>query len=245
MGIQLDRVVPWGRCLAEYERMFNLNAADKAGSILDCGAGPASFTAEMTRLGHRVLACDPIYQFNAAEIQHQIHATRTEILEKVRQQRDSYVWRDIASPEQLEAVRMAAMEAFLADFPDGLAAGRYIAAGLPTLPFADGQFELALSSHFLLMYAAQLGEPFHLQAVDELCRVAREVRIFPVVTVSGEPSPYLATVRNHLAAVGYRTTLETVSYEFQKGGNQMLRIQPGRGTRGGGRGETKWGSVGR
>lgn len=224
MGIQLKTVVPWGRCLAEYIKMFNLTEADKAKTILDCGSGPASFTVEMTAQGYQVTACDPIYQFGKAEIKQRIQETYDDILTQVAQHQDSYVWQDIRSPEHLGEVRMQAMQQFLSDFEVGLQAGRYQSESLPTLPFSDQQFDLALSSHFLLLYSTQLGLPFHQAAIQELCRVAREVRIFPLVTVSGERSPWLTDICELLASKGHQTTIETVTYQFQKGGNQMLRI---------------------
>ena len=224
MGIQLKTVVPWGRCLAEYVSMFNLTEADLTRNILDCGAGPASFTAEMTDQGRRVMACDPIYQFSKAEIEQRIQDTYDNILTQVAQHQDSYVWKEIRSPEHLGEVRMQAMGQFLLDFETGLQAGRYRAERLPKLPFQAQQFDLALSSHFLLLYSTQLGEAFHQLAIRELCRVAREVRIFPILTVSGEVSPWLESICDSLRANGYRPSLETVTYEFQKGGNQMLRI---------------------
>jgi SAM-dependent methyltransferase len=224
MGIQLKTIVPWGRCLSEYVRMFNLTPPDKAKTILDCGAGPASFAAEMTQQGYCVLACDPIYQFSAAEIEQRIQATYTEILDQLRQHQDSYVWHEVKSPEHLGQVRMAAMQAFLTDFPVGFKAGRYQVAALPKLPFANQQFDLALSSHFLLTYSTHLGERFHWQAIDELCRVAQEIRIFPTLTLAGDPSPWLDSILHRLTLRGHSVELVTVSYEFQKGGNQMLRI---------------------
>ena len=41
------------------------------------------------------------------------------------------------------------MNLFLEDFPGGLDEGRYVEASLPTLPFDDGTFDLALCSHLL------------------------------------------------------------------------------------------------
>ena len=43
----------------------------------------------------------------------------------------------------------------------GRADGRYVEAELPTLPFADRSFDLALCSHLLFLYSVQLGEEFH------------------------------------------------------------------------------------
>jgi hypothetical protein len=36
MGISLDQVVPWGRSLDEYRRMFDLTPAEMEGPILGC-----------------------------------------------------------------------------------------------------------------------------------------------------------------------------------------------------------------
>ncbi len=78
---------------------------------------------------------------------------------------------------------MSAMENFLADFDTGKQEGRYIAGELPSLPFDNGQYDIALSSHFLFLYSAQLSAEFHLQALQEMLRVSREVRVFPLLTL--------------------------------------------------------------
>ena len=71
----LDQVVPWGRSFDEYRRMFALTEDDLNLTILGCGDGPASFNAEATRRGRRVVSCDPIYRFEKPEIQDRIAAT--------------------------------------------------------------------------------------------------------------------------------------------------------------------------
>ena len=57
-----------------------------------------------------------------------------------------------------------------------------------------------------------------------LCRVAPEVRIFPLLELSGAPSRHLREVISELEADGYTAKIEPVNYEFQKGGNEMLRL---------------------
>jgi hypothetical protein len=58
-----------------------------------------------------------------------------------------------------------------------------------------------------------------------MCRVAKEVRIFPLlVSFSGETSPLLQPVINELQQRGYKVEIEQVPYEFQKGGNKLLRV---------------------
>jgi ubiquinone/menaquinone biosynthesis C-methylase UbiE len=78
---------------------------------------------------------------------------------------------------------------FLDDYPAGRAHGRYIDAELPDLPFSDLSFDIALCSHFLFLYTTQLGDSFHRRAIREMCRVAREVRIFPLLALGAVPSP--------------------------------------------------------
>ncbi|MGB3532713.1 MAG: SAM-dependent methyltransferase [Microcoleaceae cyanobacterium] len=224
MGFKLNQVIPWGRSFAEYIEMFDLNLEILSGQILDCAAGPASFNAEMTRQGYDVVSCDPIYQFSAEEIRQRIAATYQTVVEGVGQHYADYVWDNITSPQQLGQVRMAAMEQFLSDFPMGCQAGRYRVAELPQLPFKTIEFNLALCSHFLFTYSDHFSEEFHLNAILQLRRIATEVRIFPLLTVSGEQSPWLHPVIQQLQQHNYQTEIKTVSYEFQTGGNQMLRV---------------------
>jgi hypothetical protein len=210
----LDGVVPWGRSFDEYERMFALSARDLELKILGCGDGPASFNAEASRRGVRVVSCDPIYEWSASDIRGRVEETYPQIIEQTRQHADEFGRR-----------RMAAMEAFLDDYDTGKAGGRYVNASLPALPFADDVFDLALCSHLLFLYTAQLGEDFHRLAVRDLCRVAREVRIFPLLALGGERSPYVEIVAGEARAAGYEVIVEAVPYEFRRGGNQMMTIR--------------------
>lgn len=226
MGLKLENVIPWGRSQEEYIRMFDLKPDELQLRILDCAGGPASFNAEMTRLEYNVISCDPIYQFDADEIAERVEDTYSAVIDGVRENLDCYVWQDIPSPEELGRVRMSAMEKFLADFPLGVKEGRYIRDGLPVLPFNNKQFDLALCSHFLFSYSEQLSETFHLASILEMSRVAKEVRIFPILTISGERSPLVEPVMKKLEMQGYTVEVRDVSYEFQKGGNQLLRVCP-------------------
>ena len=134
----LSSVVPWGRSFDEYVRMFALTDVDLSGGVLACGDGPASFNVEATRRGARVVSCDPLYQFDAAQIRQRIEETSAEVLEQARRNAHEFVWDDaIPDIEALKRVRMTAMTAFLDDYEPGRAEGRYLDAGLPSLPFAD------------------------------------------------------------------------------------------------------------
>jgi hypothetical protein len=223
----LDRVVPWGRSFDEYRRMFSLTDPELRLRIAGCGDGPASFNAEATRRGTAVVSFDPIYKWDAAQIRERIAATCDRILDETRRNAGGFLWDAIGSVEELGQIRMAAMEDFLQDYSLGRTQGRYVDAELPALPCADASFDMALCSHFLFLYGSQLGETFHQQAILELCRVAREVRIFPLLALGGERSPYVGHVVEALRAIGHDVSIERVPYEFQRGGNEMMRIRTG------------------
>ena len=222
----LDQVVPWGRSFDEYRRMFALTDGDLDRRILGCGDGPASFNAEATRCGHRVVSCDPIYRFGRSQIEERMAATCDQVLAQTRLNADEFVWGDrIRNVEELGRVRMAAMQAFLDDFEAGKRAGRYVDAELPRLPFDDGAFDLGLCSHFLFLYSTQLGEQFHRAALHEMSRVASEVRVFPLLALGSQRSSLVDGCLDDLNRSGYQVTLERVPYEFQRGGNEMMRIR--------------------
>ena len=202
--------------------MFGLTATDFSGGILNRAGGSASFNAEASARGHRVVSCDPLYEFSAGEISARINATFDQIVSNAEANRDRFLWHEIESPQRLGEVRMKAMRRFLEDFSQGLEAGRYRDAALPTLPFEDHAFDLALCSHFLFTYSDRLSMDFHVAAIEEICRVAREARVFPLLESYGGTSPLLEPVISTLRQRGYAVQTRLVPYEFQRGGNQML-----------------------
>lgn len=221
--IKLDSIVPWGRSFDEYVRMLDLRPHELTLKILDCAGGPSSFNAEMHERGHRVVSCDPLYAFPVAAIAQRISETLSRILDATRANRHNFLWRDFPSPNALAEARKAAMDKFLQDLPIGLSEGRYCTDELPTLSFPDSRFDLALCSHFLFTYSSLLGLELHLASIREMCRVAAEARIFPLVEqFANGRSPLLAQVIEKLRAEGYRCEIRRVPYEFQIGGNEML-----------------------
>jgi hypothetical protein len=222
LAFTLEQVVPWGRSFDEYRRMFALSDDDLRTRIVGCADGPASFNAELTAHGGRVVSCDPLYQWTADQIRGRIDATSPQIVEQTRRNGEDFCWDTIRSVDELARVRHAAMKAFLADYPRGT--GRYVAGELPKLPFTSDAFDIAVCSHFLFLYTSHLSDAFHVAAVREMCRVAGEVRVFPLITLDGRPSGYLPPVTKQLRELGHRVSIEPVSYEFQRGGNEMMRM---------------------
>ncbi len=224
MAIRYENIVPWGRSYGEYLRMFRLNENDLCGRILGCGDGPASFNCEMARRGMKMISADPLYKFTMREIKERIRSTFEEIINQTYRNRGKFIWKDIPSIKELGEMRMKAMKKFLEDYEKGKIESRYVDAELPELPFKDLEFDLALCSHFLFLYSYNLTLEFHIASIREMCRVAKEVRVFPLLDVEGLISPYLDRVIETFKGDGKSVSVETVDYEFQKHGNRMLII---------------------
>jgi hypothetical protein len=224
MAVHLDQIVPWGRSCREYELMFRLSADDLSRGVLDCGGGPASFTAEVSASGYRAVSADPIYAYSSEDIRARFEAAVDSMMNQVRATPDDWTWSYHRDPDHLLENRRAALEVFLQDYGRGLREGRYVVAELPSLPFDTDSFGIAICSHLLFLYSDLLSEDFHVRSVRELCRVAREVRIFPLLTLSRKPSPHVETVRSAVAADGWTSEIVPVDYELQRGGNQLLKI---------------------
>lgn len=225
MSFELESVVPWGRSFGEYVAMFGLSEDDLRGRILGCGDGPSSFNASLTRRGGWVLSVDPLYRFSAADICRRIKDTFAAVMEQTRQNMSEFTWKNIKTVDELGRLRMKAMEEFLSDYPKGMEQGRYVDGELPRLPFIDGAFDLAVCSHLLFLYSEQLDERFHLASIRELCRIATEVRIFPLLELGARTSRHLRAVTAGLIAGGYTVDIVPVAYEFQRGGNQVMKVR--------------------
>ncbi len=222
--MKLDEVVLWGRTLEEYRAMFNLSEADLNTNIVGCGDGPASFNAELTALGSSVVSIDPIYSFSTKQIKQRIQETYEPVISQVKQNANCYIWKNFRDADELGRSRLAAMEKFLLDYEGGRAAGRYLPQSLPSLELSNNQFELCVCSHLLFLYSEQLSLDFHVASIYELLRISSNVRIFPLLKLDGEPSPYVESVIQELSSSGFDVQIQGVAYEFQKGGNQMMMI---------------------
>ncbi|WP_298770786.1 hypothetical protein [uncultured Shewanella sp.] len=223
--MELKNTVPWGRSFEEYKEIFSLTENDLLKYILGCGDGPASFNADLTSKGGKVVSIDPTYRFNVDQFKSRIEAVYNEIMPQMEIYKDKYIWESIFSVEELGKIRISAMEKFMVDYEKGKNEGRYKEASLPNLDFQDGQFDLALCSHYLFLYSEQVDLEEHINSLIELCRVAKEVRVYPLITLNGEISPHLNKVILELKRIGKTTYLSDVNYKFQKGATQMLVVK--------------------
>lgn len=224
MAFKLDSVVPWGRNLNEYTMMFKLGKEDLSKKIASFGDGPASFNYEAKQKGYFVTSFDPIYQFSKSELQQRIEEVRVTVMQQMKENMNNYNWTSIKNLDELENVRMSAMRLFLSDYECGKSENRYICHTLPEkLPYEDNTFDIGLSSHFLLMYTA-LGYDFHIQAMTEMLRVCKEIRIFPIVDLDANKTDLITNVISYFKK-RYDTEICETHYEFQKGDNKLLIIR--------------------
>ncbi|MCB1215314.1 MAG: SAM-dependent methyltransferase [Deltaproteobacteria bacterium] len=224
MAVELSQVVPLGRSLEEYIKIFDLKAEELKLKILSLADGPASFNAELSAQGGQVLSVDPIYSFSAQEIKSRFEAILDNIIQQVKSTPQDWVWSYHQNPENLRKHRIQVMEKFSQDFEKRSHSGAYLAAELPHLDLKDS-FDLALCSHFLFLYSDYFSLDFHLESIQEILKYAPELRIFPLLSLKGKISPYLEPVKKTLSQKGYTFKIKSVEYELQKGGHHMLLIR--------------------
>lgn len=207
-------VMVTSRSFAEYAAFFALDADRLPASVLDVSAGAAGFTAEANRRGSRALAADPAYALGREKLVSVVRASvaQGDTMLDDNAVRFTYDW--YGSRQARADLRSAALRDFLDDHaahPE-----RYVAAGLPNLPFADGSFELVLCSHLLFTWAHVFDEAWHAAALAELLRVGREVRIFPLaLRGSGDAIEFLPRVLDGVRQAGHTVEIRPTDYEFQ------------------------------
>ncbi len=224
MTVNYPEVVPWGRSFQEYKDMFSLTSECLSRNIIGCGDGPASFNYELTKANGNIVSIDPVYRMSKSEIQTRIDETFETVVEQTSRNKDKFNWDKINNIDELVKIRMDSMNLFLEDYVSGKKEKRYIYGEMPILPFSDYTFDLALSSHFLFLYSENLSYEFHLDSIREMLRVAKEVRIFPIIDFNCGVSIHLEKIINDLSREKHICEIVSVDYEFQKNGNQMLKI---------------------
>lgn len=211
------------RTYDEYLEMFDLRGEDwRGGTVLDCAAGGASFTAEWNARGGAAVACDPLYGLPAEEQMRAVVGGVERAVANIVAEPERYVWRTFGGPNQHRQARQAAAELFGRDLQEHPT--RYVPGSLPKLPFGGQFFDLALCSYLLFAYSSALSPDDHVAYARELVRVAREVRIFPLVGFEGDAAHLVDVVESNLCLDGRRVERCSVRYEFLRGATEYLRV---------------------
>jgi hypothetical protein len=225
--LDLSRIVFIGRTFEEYMSMFNLHEVDLEDKrILDCPAGPCSFTAVATQHGFDVTACDAAYDHPLEELEKKGFEDIEHAMQHMEHAKDNYAWNYFTSVKDLRNARVRALSDFILDKKRIGAQKRYIPSLLPNLPFPDHHFDLTLSAHFLFTYADRLDDQFHRKTIQEFMRVTKsEIRLFPLVDLSGKRYTHLDQLIEWVENQGWSAEECTVPYEFQAKANCMLQLK--------------------
>jgi hypothetical protein len=204
--------------------MFNFDPTKWTGkSVLDCPAGPCSFVAEAHNQGIEAIGVDKMYDRSPAalsKVSAQDIETAIDALDGVE---DLYVWDFYDDTSELRAYRERAAARFLSDYARN--GDRYVSADLPATPFADREFDLVLSAHFLFLYDDRLSYEFHLETTRELLRISNQLRVFPLHGFDANQSEFVPELIQRLRSEGHSTDIRVVPFEFQRGANEMLVVE--------------------
>lgn len=211
----------WVYSMADYCQMFDLQESDLSLSLLDFPAGISSFNAQMHQQGYQVCSGDPLYRHSLDKVK----SVSQKILEVNRAYLNSH--QDILSADlSVDAIFSEwekRLSLFIEDFELGKKENRYQFMELPKLPFELHEFDIALcSDHLFHSQEAQVENQEAL--IQELSRVAKEVRVFPLLNANGEVAQTLGEVMLNLQQKDFGVEIREVSYHQMKGGNAMLRI---------------------
>ena len=219
----MDLTPSWVYSMADYCQMFDLSDADFSRNILDYPAGISSFNAEMFAKSFKVHSGDSFYDCSSDEISQyaeQLFEINERHLKKhasiLRQNDESTIDGILTDWQKSKAL-------FLQDYEKGKEEERYQFMKLPHLPFGDYHFDMALcSAHLFHTNAAGNGSREAL--VEELCRVAKEVRVFPLLDEAGQITDALGHVMLMFQKRNYGIKISEVPYHQMTGANAMLKM---------------------
>lgn len=222
MEIATVSAASWIYDFSDYQQMYDLTKGDLTKSIFDFSAGIASFNAEATQRGMSVISMDLMYAASEKEMHEQAKAFLQQVISQLKE-----------TPERLNKPSETAVnevihlwekteKLFLADYALGRSQLRYQPINLPQLPYPAHQFDLALCTDFIFHHA--LSREAVSAVLQELCRVAEEVRIFPLLDNQGKMPQELGPLMLMLQQKNFGVEVREVSYHTLEGGNAMLRI---------------------
>lgn len=220
----MNKLVVWGHHADEYQEMFGLSADDLQGKLLEFGCGPSAFNANVHKQADLCISCDALFNLDSATLRSKVALIVADMAEKVAAEQEQFDFSRDGSLAGLLQRRRAGVEEFFADYKLGKKQGRYVGIQALKLPFADFTFDFALSSHYFFADLDDQDIQFHVQAIKELARVAKEVRIFPLIDRNGQPSSLLGPILLYLQQHNYGTEVRSVAYHLQAQGNAMLRV---------------------
>lgn len=219
----MRKLVLWGHTVEEYQEMFDLSEHDLDKRVLEYGCGASAVNAQITAKSGRIVSVDPLFQLDKSALVSEVGQIFSGMVERIAQDAVQFDFSRYGGLEAFVSTRRAGMDVFFSDYAKGHESMRYQPM-TTRLPFADFSFDLALSAHYLFAAFDNQDVASNLVAIQELTRVAKELRIFPLINRYGEPSPFLGPVLLALQQANYGVEVREVNYHLQPKGNAMLRV---------------------
>ena len=217
--------VLWGHHVSEYQEMFDLSDKMLTQALLEYGCGASAVNAELhAEHDTKIVSVDPLFEASKPELEQEVTQAFDERVAQVQKDPSQFNVESYGGMDAFLAGRRAGMGLFFEDYALGVSEGRYKPLLGTALPFDDFSFDLALSSHYLFAGSNKQSVGFHLDAIRELARVAKEVRIFPLLEREGEPSALLGPVLLGLQQAKFGAEVREVSCALYPQGNAMLRV---------------------
>ncbi len=218
-----DRVL-WGHHVDEYCDMFDLLTSDLNRRILEYGCGPSAINVELHNIAHPIISCDPFFDLSRTALEIKVNDFFEARVNELKTQHERYDYERYGGLDEFIAYRRDGINTFLNDYEQGKQEERYRPIRGEHLPFTEFSFDLALSSHYLFVDPDAQNIDFHLNIIQELCRVAKEVRIYPL-DQDGKLSTLLGPVLLKLQQANYGVEVRQAKYAIQRSGHAMLRVR--------------------
>ena len=211
-----------GRTLAEYQAMFALDADDLNKRIFNAASGVSSVAAEAT--DNNITSGDIIYQFDYETLADKCSADYDKTVVEVEKKAGMFNFDFYGGLNGHLEARKQAYTKFLADYRNDRS--KYIPLAFPHTNFTNDAFDLTLVSHLLFLYEEKLDYQFHKATIQELLRITRdEIRIFPLVNLTGARSAFVDKTINDKTFSECRFEIRKVDYSVFKNANEYLSIR--------------------
>ena len=239
----MNKLALWGYDRADCRAMFNLSEEDMASKILEYGCGPNILNLqqkkaiqEISNFSHKtdeetnsfedhvVISCDPLFVLDKDTLSSKVRLIFADVIESIKKNQIPFDFNSSEGLDALVAERLQGIHQFFEDYDLGKMQNRYLGVTDYHLPFSDFYFDFALSAHYLFADLQGQTVDYHLEVIRELARVAKEVRLFPLIDSNGDTSQLLGPVLLGLQQENYGVEVKEVNFHLHKAGNAMLRI---------------------
>lgn len=220
--------VLWGHHLAEYMEMFGLTDHLLKLKILEFASGPTTVNKELNQKGTYIRSYDPWFSTDFEGMQSRFLNHFQEQLKRVEKHPERFDFNKYGGIETFLHKRKQGVEEFFLDYPKGLKEERYCPFSPKKTPFSNSSFDLVLCSNYFFADIPEQDLNFHLQWIQELTRVANEVRIYPLTDQTGQVSQLLGPTLLALQQHSYQVAIEEVPFRLVPNSKAMLRIRSDR-----------------